>query len=152
MARLWINGQFLVLIFVMLLNKRCAACFCRVWLRLLFKMFFIHKYIKIIFFYFLNIIFNISTSKWFENIKNILIWRKKNKNKNKNKIYFKIFLNTKTKSQPLFISFPCMGHTSFDLLQIRVLSWDSWRAQRQECTVGASCISLHFKPITTSKT
>jgi hypothetical protein len=25
MARLWINGQFLVLIFVLLLNKRCAA-------------------------------------------------------------------------------------------------------------------------------
>jgi hypothetical protein len=32
------------------------------------------KYMPIMFFYFLKIIFDISTSKWFENTKNILIW------------------------------------------------------------------------------
>ena len=36
-------------------------------------MFFISKYIKIIFFLFLKIIFNINTLKWSKNIKNILI-------------------------------------------------------------------------------
>jgi hypothetical protein len=36
-------------------------------------MFFISKYIKIIFFIFLKIIFNINILKWYENIKNILI-------------------------------------------------------------------------------
>ena len=39
--------------------------------------------VPIIFFYFLKIIFEISTSKWFENIKNILLQSKKKK--------FKIF-------------------------------------------------------------
>jgi len=49
-----------------------------------FKIFFILKYIKIIYFYFLRIIFNINTSKWFKNIKNILIWSKKKINFFKN--------------------------------------------------------------------
>jgi hypothetical protein len=35
-------------------------------------------------FYFLTIIFNISTSKWFENIKKILIWSKEKNKKNLN--------------------------------------------------------------------
>ena len=38
-------------------------------LRLFFKIFFVLKYIKIIFFYFLKIIFDISTLKWSKNIK-----------------------------------------------------------------------------------
>jgi hypothetical protein len=41
-------------------------------------MFFIQKYIKIIFFYFLKIIFNISTSKRYKNTKILLILKKKN--------------------------------------------------------------------------
>jgi hypothetical protein len=46
------------------------------WLRLLFKVFFIRKCIKIIFKK--KIIFDISTSKWFENIKkNINLKQKK---------------------------------------------------------------------------
>ena len=48
-----------------------------VWMRvhweLFSKIFFIWKYIKIIFFYFLKIIFNINILKWFRNIKKILI-------------------------------------------------------------------------------
>jgi hypothetical protein len=40
------------------------------WLRLLCKVFFIRKYIKILFFYILKIIFDIITSKWSENTKN----------------------------------------------------------------------------------
>jgi hypothetical protein len=39
----------------------------------LLKYFFIWKYIKIIFFYFLKIIFDINILKWFRNIKKILI-------------------------------------------------------------------------------
>ena len=54
------------------------ACL-EVWLWLLFKVFFTQKSMPIIFFYFLKIIFEISTLKWFENIKNILIQRKKKK-------------------------------------------------------------------------
>ena len=38
-------------------------CLFGVWLRLFFKVFFIRKYIKIIFFNFLKIIFDINTSK-----------------------------------------------------------------------------------------
>jgi hypothetical protein len=49
----------------------------RVLLWLFFKMFFTQKNILIIFFYFLKIIFEISTLKWFENIKNILLQSKK---------------------------------------------------------------------------
>jgi hypothetical protein len=45
--------------------------------------FFTQKYIEI-FFFLKKIIFDISTSKWFENTKNILIWNKK-----KFKIFFK---------------------------------------------------------------
>jgi hypothetical protein len=48
-------------------------------------MFFIHKCIKIIFFYFLKIIFNISTSKRSKNTKKLLILNKKK---------FKIFPNS----------------------------------------------------------
>jgi len=48
------------------------ACL-EVWLWLFFKVFFTQKNMSMIFFYFLKIIFEISTSKWFENIKNILI-------------------------------------------------------------------------------
>jgi len=51
-----------------------------VWLWLLFKVFFTQKSVPIIFFYFLKIIFEISVSKWFENIKNILLQSKKKKN------------------------------------------------------------------------
>ena len=40
-----------------------------VWLRLLFKMLFTWKCIKIIYFYFKKIIFDISASKWFKNTK-----------------------------------------------------------------------------------
>jgi len=54
------------------------------WLRLLFKVFFTQKIIKIMFFYILKIIFDISTSKWFKNIKNILIWSKEKNKKNSN--------------------------------------------------------------------
>jgi hypothetical protein len=60
---------------------------------LVFKIFFIRKYIKINFFYFLKIIFNISTSKWFENTKKILIWSKEKKNQ----IFSKRFLKRKNK-------------------------------------------------------
>jgi hypothetical protein len=49
----------------------------RVWWRLLFKVFFAQKCIKIIFFYLKKIIFDITTLKWFKNTKKILIWRKK---------------------------------------------------------------------------
>jgi hypothetical protein len=48
-----------------------------VWLWLLFKVIFTWKCIKIIFFYFLKIIFDINTSKQYENTKNISIWSKK---------------------------------------------------------------------------
>jgi hypothetical protein len=51
--------------------------FLGVWLLLFFKVIFIWKCIKIKFFYFLKIIFDISTWKWSENIK------KKFKQKNK---------------------------------------------------------------------
>ena len=44
------------------------------------KCFFIQKYIKIICFYFLKIIFNISTSKRSKNTKILLILNKKNQN------------------------------------------------------------------------
>jgi len=54
---------------------------------MLFKVIFILKYIKIIYFYFLKIIFNISILKWYENIKNMLIFFLK----------FKIFLKTISK-------------------------------------------------------
>ena len=40
-----------------------------VWLWLLFKVFFTYKSMPIMLFYFLKIIFEINTSKWFENIK-----------------------------------------------------------------------------------
>ena len=50
----------------------------------IFKRLFILKYIKIIFFYFLKIIFNINISKWFTNIKKILIWNKEKNKKNFN--------------------------------------------------------------------
>ena len=43
------------------------------WLRLIFKVIFMPKYIKIIFFNFLKIIFKISTSKWSKKYKKILI-------------------------------------------------------------------------------
>jgi hypothetical protein len=59
-----------------------------------FKRLFILKYIKIIFFYFLKIIFNINISKWFTNITNIkkiLIWNKKKIKK------FQFFLKTLSK-------------------------------------------------------
>jgi hypothetical protein len=48
-----------------------------VWLWLFFKVLFTQKNMSIIFFYFLKIIFEINTSKWFENIKNILLQNKK---------------------------------------------------------------------------
>ena len=56
------------------------SCFKWVWewLWLFFKVFFL-KYIKMIFFYFLKIIFYISALKWFENNNKILIWSKEKK-------------------------------------------------------------------------
>jgi len=51
-----------------------------VWLWLFFKVLFTQKNMPIIFFYFLKIIFEINISKWFENIKNILLQKKKNSN------------------------------------------------------------------------
>jgi len=50
-----------------------SRVYLRMWLRLFFKVIFIRKYIKIIFFYFEKIIFNINTSKWLENTKKVLI-------------------------------------------------------------------------------
>jgi len=54
-------------------NRGCLG----VYLWLLFKGLFTQKSVQIIFFYFLKIIFEISASKWFENIKNILLQSKK---------------------------------------------------------------------------
>ena len=65
----------------------------RVLLWLFFKVFFTQKNILIIFFYFLKIIFEISTLKWFENIKNILLQSKKKKIQ----IFLKIFLKSTPK-------------------------------------------------------
>jgi hypothetical protein len=54
------------------------------WLRLLFKVFFYSEKHQNNIFYILKIIFDISTSKWFKNIKNILIWSKEKNIKNSN--------------------------------------------------------------------
>jgi hypothetical protein len=62
--------------------------YLEIWLLLPFKIFFIHKNIKMIFFYFKKIIFNISILEKFENIKKILIWSKEKK--------FNFFLNART--------------------------------------------------------
>ena len=51
-------------------QKTCIKCLVVVWLRLLFKVLFTWKCIKIMYFYFLKIIFDISTSKWSKNTKN----------------------------------------------------------------------------------
>jgi len=64
----------------------------KVWLWLLFKVLFTQKSMPIIFFYFLKIIFEISTLKWFENIKNILLQSKK-----KNLIFLKALLKSTPK-------------------------------------------------------
>ena len=60
----WINTLSLFFYF----NWVCLG----VWLWLFFKVFFIQKYIKMIFFLFLKIIFKINVSKWSENIKKII--------------------------------------------------------------------------------
>jgi len=70
----------------------------RVLLWLFFKVFFTQKSISIIFFYFLKIIFEISTLKWFENIKNILL-QNKIKNSNFFKNIFKKYSQTRSKSK-----------------------------------------------------
>ena len=77
-------------------KKTCIKCLVVVWLRLFFKVIFIWKCIKIIYFYFLKIIFNISASKWSKTLKNInLEQRKKLKLLN---FFQKRFWNAKTNS------------------------------------------------------
>ena len=61
------------------------------------KYFFARKYIKIIFFYFLKIIFYISTSKRHESTKKIILKQRKKIN------FFKLFLKHKNK---LYLSHP----------------------------------------------
>jgi hypothetical protein len=60
----------------------------RIWFQNLFEsvvtvafqsVFYLKIYQNNIFFYFLKVIFYINASKWSKNIKNILIWNKKNK-------------------------------------------------------------------------
>ena len=55
-------------------NKLIA--YLEVWLQLFFKVLFTQKYIKIIFFFFLKVFFDISILKWYKNTKKILIWKK----------------------------------------------------------------------------
>jgi hypothetical protein len=76
-------------------TKNMYKCFVKLWLRLLFKVFFTWKYIKIIYFLFFKIIFYISASKWYKNIKNISIWSKE-QNK-KFQFFSKAFLKSKNK-------------------------------------------------------
>jgi hypothetical protein len=65
------------------------------WFEMWLQLFFTWKYIKIIFFYFLKIIFDINTSKLFKNTKNINL-----KQKNKNKFFLIFFKNAfKTQKQ-----------------------------------------------------
>ena len=52
-----------IMIEVYVQQKICIKCLIVVWLWLLFKVFFTWKCIKIIYFYFLKIIFDISASK-----------------------------------------------------------------------------------------
>ena len=66
-------------------------------MRLLFKVFFTSKYIKIIFYYFLKIICDISVSKWSENTKNISTWSKEKIKKIYN-FFQNHFWNVKTNS------------------------------------------------------
>jgi hypothetical protein len=73
---------------IMASTRRCLE----VWLWLFFKVLFTQKSVSIIFFYFLKIIFEISTSKWFENIKNILLQSKK-----KIQIFLKALLKSTSK-------------------------------------------------------
>ena len=66
---------------------------------------------SIIFFYFLKIIFEINTSKWFENIKNILILKKKFK-------FFRSTLHSQTgKAGPLLL-FPFLPLAIFFVVGI----------------------------------
>jgi hypothetical protein len=56
----------MVIVVVMMISDKIIVfrnVILEVWLQLFFKVFFTQKYIKIIFFYFLKIIFDIDTSK-----------------------------------------------------------------------------------------
>jgi len=77
-------------------QKTCIKCLVVVWLWLLFKVLFTWKCIKIIYFYFLKIIFDINASKWSKRTKKILIWSKE-KNKIKIQFFLKALLKLKNK-------------------------------------------------------
>jgi cell division protein YceG involved in septum cleavage len=79
----WLNDScinffnFFVLLIFFVLEKKINRHNLRV-VVVVYQSVFHSKNMPIIFFYFLKIIFETSTSKWFENIKNILIKKKLN--------------------------------------------------------------------------
>jgi hypothetical protein len=67
------NNSSKILSQALILFRTCL----KVWLRLLFKVFSVSKYIKMMFFYFVKNIFKISTPKQSKTYKKFLIFNKK---------------------------------------------------------------------------
>jgi hypothetical protein len=82
-----------------------------------FNVFFTYKYIKIIYFYFFKILFNLSASKWSKNTKNILIWSKKIQ------IFLKTLLKRKNKQnhKDYFLYDSCMKYRCSTKSKVKIL-------------------------------